>query len=101
RDCSGGCSGRSLDRDGERGNAQEESGKRKTRGEKPSLQRKGPGFSLPCLPRACLPPAGFEGSEVEGSLLFTSAVDLAYAPSNCTCVLHQGHSRNACLLHRQ
>src|SRR5713226_6240306 len=26
---------------------------------------------LPCLPRACLPQAGFEGSEVEGPLLFT------------------------------
>src|SRR5207302_4945667 len=33
--------------------------------------------------------------------LFTSAVDLANAPSDSACVLHQGHSRNARLLHRQ
>src|SRR5229473_7803512 len=48
-----------------------------------------------------------EKSEVKSPMLSKteghqpSAVDLAYAPSDCACVLHHGHSRNARLLHRQ
>src|SRR5713101_1072640 len=52
-------------------------------------------------PARATPPRKMRLGQSPQGLRPPSGVDLAHGPSDCACVLHHGHSRNARLLHRQ